>query len=133
MLSPTPLCSSYWKGSLQVTLDYGRQLYFLLIYKNCLKCSSQIYCTIIGHFQRVGQNSVFFFKIHRSYKWCMNSCSIIIEVWVVSQLTTWRMKSASQIQTSKGDSLSSFYTNAFHCVWKWLKWYFIHFLICIEQ
>ena len=25
--SPTPWCSSYWKGSLQVTLDYGRQHY----------------------------------------------------------------------------------------------------------
>ena len=28
--SPTPWCSSYWKGSLRVTLDYGRQLYLLL-------------------------------------------------------------------------------------------------------
>ena len=27
-LSPTPWCSSYWKGSFRVTLDYGRQLYF---------------------------------------------------------------------------------------------------------
>ena len=26
--SPTPWCSSYWKGSLRVTLDYGHQLYF---------------------------------------------------------------------------------------------------------
>ena len=26
--SPTPWCSSYRKGSLQVTLNYGRQLYF---------------------------------------------------------------------------------------------------------
>ena len=24
--SLTPLCSSYWKGSLRVALDYGRQL-----------------------------------------------------------------------------------------------------------
>ena len=24
---PTPRCSSYWKGSLLVALDYGRQLY----------------------------------------------------------------------------------------------------------
>ena len=30
-LSPTPLCSSYWKGSLLVTLDYRRQLYFFTI------------------------------------------------------------------------------------------------------
>ena len=27
-LSPTPRCSSYWKRSLLVALDYGRQLYF---------------------------------------------------------------------------------------------------------
>ena len=30
-LSPTPWCSSYRKGSLQVTLDIGRQLYLLLL------------------------------------------------------------------------------------------------------
>ena len=29
--SPTPWCSSYRKGSLRVTLDYGRQLYLLTI------------------------------------------------------------------------------------------------------
>ena len=29
--SPTPWCSSYRKGSLRVTLDYGRQLYFYLV------------------------------------------------------------------------------------------------------
>ena len=28
---PTPLYSSYWKGSLRVTLNYGRQLSFFLI------------------------------------------------------------------------------------------------------
>ena len=28
--SPTPWCSSYRKGSLRVTLDYGRQLYLLM-------------------------------------------------------------------------------------------------------
>ena len=27
--SPTPWCSSYRKGSLRVTLDYGRQLYIM--------------------------------------------------------------------------------------------------------
>ena len=27
-ISPTPRCSSYWKGSLLVALDYGRQLFF---------------------------------------------------------------------------------------------------------
>ena len=29
--SPTPWCSSYRKGSLRVTLDFGRQLYLLYL------------------------------------------------------------------------------------------------------
>ena len=35
--SPTPWCSSYWKGSLRVTLDYGRQLYLLTVVKSVLE------------------------------------------------------------------------------------------------
>ena len=31
--SPTPWCSSYRKGSLRVTRDYGRQLYLLTYIK----------------------------------------------------------------------------------------------------
>ena len=30
--SPTPRCSSYWKGSLQVALSYSHQLYLLTYY-----------------------------------------------------------------------------------------------------
>ena len=30
--SPTPWCSSYRKGNLWVTLDYGRQLYFFYLF-----------------------------------------------------------------------------------------------------
>ena len=30
--SPPPRCSSYWKGSFQVALNYGHQLYLLLLY-----------------------------------------------------------------------------------------------------
>ena len=30
-ISPTPRCSSYWKGSLLVALDYSRQLYFYYV------------------------------------------------------------------------------------------------------
>ena len=29
--SPTPRCRNYSKGSLQVALDYGRQIYFTII------------------------------------------------------------------------------------------------------
>ena len=34
----TPWCSSYRKGSLRVTLDYGRQLYLLIYHENRLTC-----------------------------------------------------------------------------------------------
>ena len=47
--SPTPWCSSYRKGSLRVTLDYGRQLYFYLyIYSKriCTHACSTIYIYI---------------------------------------------------------------------------------------
>ena len=42
MPSPAHWCSTYWKGSLLVTLDYGHQLYFIIItefkpVKLCLK------------------------------------------------------------------------------------------------
>ena len=30
--SPTPQCSSYWKGNLQVALDYGCKLYFFTLF-----------------------------------------------------------------------------------------------------
>ena len=34
--SSTPQCSSCWKGSIPVTLDYGRQLYFYFLYPSLL-------------------------------------------------------------------------------------------------
>ena len=30
--SPTPRCSSYWKGSLRVKVDYSRQFYLLIVH-----------------------------------------------------------------------------------------------------
>ena len=45
--SPTPWCSSYWKGSLLVALDYSRQLYLLLqIFKTMEKSE---FCVLIKH------------------------------------------------------------------------------------
>ena len=37
-LSPTPWCSSYWKRSLLVSLDYGRQLTYLYTTINIYVC-----------------------------------------------------------------------------------------------
>ena len=44
--SPTPWCSSYRKGSLRVTLDYGRQLYFTFYYLNLISNNVYIYIYI---------------------------------------------------------------------------------------
>ena len=45
--SPTPRCSSYWKGSLLVALDYGRQLYFTY-YTNVEEPNLPYYLPIVG-------------------------------------------------------------------------------------
>ena len=37
--SPTPRCSSYWRGNLLVTFDYGCQLYLLYMILNVPTCS----------------------------------------------------------------------------------------------
>ena len=42
---PTPWCSSYRKGSLRLTLDYGRQLYFTYLFKTIqISISTQFNC-----------------------------------------------------------------------------------------
>ena len=46
--SPTPQCSSYWKGSLQVTFDYGHQLHFFLFNNLFSIFSSAIFKAIYG-------------------------------------------------------------------------------------
>ena len=56
-LSRTPWCSSYWKGRLRVTLDYGRQLYFYYTHKSM----KDIKWTCIQHYQNAISNSIFHF------------------------------------------------------------------------
>ena len=41
---PTPRCSSYWKGSLLVALDYGCQLYFLLLFHHSWRRKKRCIC-----------------------------------------------------------------------------------------
>ena len=49
--APTPQCSSYWKGSLLVALDYGCQLYLLLLYYICKNFSIEMMmCALIHKF-----------------------------------------------------------------------------------
>ena len=56
--SPTPWCSSYWKGSLLVALNYSRQLYLLLTHLNlefsfskigCLTKAKEAFSTLLFH------------------------------------------------------------------------------------
>ena len=53
--SPTPRCSSYWKGRLLVGLDYGRQLYFtynginLCVWRSC---AVTVFNTRLTYFDR---------------------------------------------------------------------------------
>ena len=49
--SPTPWCSSYRKGSLRVTLDYGRQLY-LLTFK--MRTFAKLNCLKLNNFHKNG-------------------------------------------------------------------------------
>ena len=45
--SPTPWCSSYRKGNLRVTLDYGRQLYFTYLYIYIYIYILYVYCVYV--------------------------------------------------------------------------------------
>ena len=63
VLSSTPWCSSYRKWNLQVTLDYGHQL-FLLVYRN-LYIYIYIYCNLlkqIDYFEGVSGNQILDFQ-----------------------------------------------------------------------
>ena len=60
---PTPRCSSYWKGSLLFTLDYGRQLYLLTrhIWRNFCKHAEETIDHLIADLLTVAPNK---FEIH---------------------------------------------------------------------
>ena len=45
--SPTPWCSSYWKGSLLVALDYGHHLYLITICVRVCVCVCVCVCGYI--------------------------------------------------------------------------------------
>ena len=68
--SPTPWCSSYRKGSLRVTLDYGRQLYLWHI-NLCVLFSTKSFLTSI--FQTIQFNISTKFSCQNS---SLPSCSV---------------------------------------------------------
>ena len=55
--SPTPRCSSYWKGSLLVALDYSRQLIYIYIY---IYCHPQADCFIWSELLSVARQAGYF-------------------------------------------------------------------------
>ena len=69
--SLTPRCSSYWKGSLQVTLDYSRQLNFTKLVTNTLR----LLISIWPFFFSINQSTRFQDDLH-TFK--MNSSDISI-------------------------------------------------------
>ena len=68
-----PWCSSYWKGSLLVALDYGHQLYFLLCLYNFIKILSSFLISFLAADWNSWMNlpklsSSFSLKIHKINK-----------------------------------------------------------------
>ena len=72
--SPTPRCSSYWKGSLLVTLDYGCQLYFYFIIKG--------FQTIVFIFIVI--STMFWLICPPAFFRCLSNSGAFIEFWTMS-------------------------------------------------
>ena len=97
---PTPRCSSYWKGSLRVTLDKGRRLYnfttsflfiYLFIYQFVGICKDlknyiyiYIYIYIMNHY-------ISFFKsMHIVTNWCFSLNISVVKSFYVLLKWSWR-------------------------------------------
>ena len=66
--SPTHWCCSYRKGSLRVTLDYGRQLYFIFTSQwKCIRFILIIYHSFIYLFYLFSNNEFILFRFNSFY------------------------------------------------------------------
>ena len=87
--SPTPRCSSYWKGSLPVARDYGRQLYFTRPYKimeeECDQCSLVVTVTSQA-IVRIGSK-----EIPHASNWSVLSPSEIHYFFLLTTFLEWLM------------------------------------------
>ena len=109
---PTTRCSSYWKGSLLVALDYGRQLYFFL------PC----------YLMRIDEVSTF----HRSWTLSLiRRCHIYLKVyltwsrWQVKKYHFWRKggyMGECNVRTNRHKQNYNTEVLFFHW-WKYI-WYF---------
>ena len=94
--SPTHWCSSYRKGSLRVTLDYGRQLYLLIILKNKKK---SVLCPQNFYLQIVGVYSIFLIYIY-IYIYIYMLYNLVMSVTTVIQcIYQYRRTLSFQIRT----------------------------------
>ena len=121
--SPTHWCSSYRKGSLRVTLDYGRQLYLLI---PSVLCRLPLFITSMAHFSllnpipiswlyiltacmRVSSSFSFFANSLMSsmyIRWLIFSCDLRSLYPAVHFLSMW-LRDIMAIMNSKGDSASA--------------------------
>ena len=90
MPSPTPWCSSYWKESLRVTLNYGRQLYLLLLNQHCrayififFKYRSEIFTHKYIIFIKLWNNNE-----HSCVYVCVSMC-MYIYIYIHMDLCVW--------------------------------------------
>ena len=90
--SPTPWCSSYRKGSLWVTLDYGRQLYLLYIY-------TYIYIYIYIYIQ-ISLNITDIFCLH-IFLWILSYCCIDFAVFGGNWLIYFPLLFISQVLSAR--------------------------------
>ena len=102
--SPTHCCSSYWKGSLRVTLDYGRQLYLLYLLHKYLHWS-------------------FFWKLLLFSYYILLPFHILIHLWRCANIQG-RFLQFSLISLGKEERA---------CLWCLLRFKFISDIFMVEE
>ena len=67
-VAPSPIlrCGGYWNGSLRITLDYGRQLYYIIVENLEKLLTSILFCSYIYIYMCV---CVYNFKINTGTFW----------------------------------------------------------------
>ena len=72
---PTPRCTSYWKGSFRVTLNYSHQFYYVQIFKTIEESE---FCVLIKHCFLTGEKLLF-----------KQSNGLISIIWILFHWKQW--------------------------------------------
>ena len=128
-VAPSPWCSSYRKGNLRVTLDYGRQLYLFYIHiyiclfiylfnRMGIYLRPRVSCRLITKIIRQGRNNWEIEKIHsgKCLRWdfydffvcmCMRVRKILLVIVSVCVcVCVWCMDLVAGLRLPPGDSCS---------------------------